>query len=138
MKYALDTNVIIHYISGRKIVKTKFLSVATSNTSIAIPFVVDYEVMRGFYYTPNPEKESIYKQLKIFCPIIELKPDMWELAAQSWAKLKKLNCNIGDADLLIAAQCIIHGYILVTENKKHFDSVVGLNIGLSVENWAEE
>jgi len=138
MTYALDTNVIIHYINGKKTVKNKFLNVAINNISIVIPFVVDYEVMRGFYHTPNSDKEHIYKQLKIFCPIIELNSNMWDLAAQNWAKLKKLNRNIGDADLLIASQCITNGYILVTENKKHFDPIVGLNIGLTVENWAEK
>ena len=138
MTYALDTNAIIHYISGRKTVKTKFLSVAVSNTPIVIPFVADYEVMRGFYHKTDSSKERIYSQLKNFCPIIELKPDMWEHAAQIWAKLKKMNRNIGDADLLIASQCIINGYTLVTENRKHFDPVVGLNIGLTIENWAEK
>jgi len=136
MTYALDTNAIIHYISGRKTLKNKFLSVAVNNMPIVIPFVADYEVMRGFYHTPNAEKERIYSQLKAFCPIIELKSAMWEYAAKIWAKLKKTNRNIGDADLLIASQCIINGYTLVTENKKHFVPVVGLNIGLTIEDWS--
>ena len=138
MTYALDTNAIIHYLNGRKTVTTKFLSVATSNTPIVIPFAINYEVVRGFYHTSNSEKENIYNQLKIFCPIIALTPDMWDRAAQIWAKLRKMNRNIGDADLLIASQCIINEYTLVTENRKHFDPVVGLNIGLTIENWAEK
>jgi len=38
---------------------------------------------------------------------------------------------IEDADLLIAVQCILNGYTLVTNNVKHFKDIDGLVI----ENW---
>jgi predicted nucleic acid-binding protein len=56
---------------------------------------------------------------------------MWDCAASIWAKLKKARITIGDADLIIASQCIISGYTIVTRNVKHFNPINGL----SIENW---
>jgi len=132
MTYALDTNTIIDYLNGRKTVATKFLSVAKSNTPMVIPIVVDYEVMRGFYHTPCSDRETVYSRIKMFCPVVDVTADMWDCAVSTWAKLKKSRITIGDADLIIASQCIVSGYTIVTRNVKHFNPINGLPI----ENWA--
>lgn len=40
---------------------------------------------------------------------------------------------IEDADLLIAATCIVNDLVLITNNRKHFSRIEGLDI----ENWFE-
>ena len=40
---------------------------------------------------------------------------------------------IGDADILIAAFCVVRGYTLVTNNIRHFKRIDGLKF----TNWAE-
>jgi len=40
----------------------------------------------------------------------------------------------GDADLLIAASCLVHGYILVTNNKRDFENIEGLQL----EDWTDQ
>jgi len=50
-----------------------------------------------------------------------------------YAKLKKDGILIDDSDILIGAFCIAHGYILVTDNTRHFERIDGLQI----ENWFE-
>jgi predicted nucleic acid-binding protein len=54
-----------------------------------------------------------------------------DIAANIYASKKRHGNLIEDADILIAASCIAHGYILVTNNERHF---AGIN-GLSVANW---
>jgi tRNA(fMet)-specific endonuclease VapC len=131
MTYAMDTNAILEYLNGQKSVTAKFINAVTHNTPIVIPKVVDYEVMRGFYHKQHSDKEIIYNQLKIFCPITEITPAMWNRAAQIWAQLLKMNIRIGDADLLIASQCLINGYTLVTNNVSDFSPIDGMVI----EDW---
>jgi len=48
--------------------------------------------------------------------------------------LHDANQTVGDADILIAAFCIVNGYTLVTDNVKHFENIAGLRL----MNWAEE
>jgi len=45
--------------------------------------------------------------------------------------LRKTGKTICDADILIAAHCIVNGYTLITHNTKHFENIEGLLL----ENW---
>lgn len=52
-------------------------------------------------------------------------------AADVYAALKQRGAPIGDADILIAASCLVHGFAVVTNNESHFVRIPGLR----VENW---
>ena len=132
MKYALDTSIIIDYLNGNTAVMTQFRHVAKNKTPICIPSVVDYEVLRGFYHTPSKHKEAIYSKLRVNCPVIEVNTEIWDCAASIWAKLRKQGHTVGDADIIIAALCIVKSYTLVTHNIKHFADIDGL----LVEDWS--
>ena len=110
---------------------TRFRNVAKNKTPIIIPAIVDYEVLRGFYHTPSRHKETTYDKLRMNCPVIEVNTMIWNCAASIWAKLRKQGHTIGDADIIIAAFCIVNDYTLVTHNIKHFTNIDGL----SVEDW---
>jgi len=132
MTYALDTNTIIHYLSGKSSVMAQFHNAAKSKAPLVIPVVVDFEVARGFCHRPNFAKETTYNKIRTNCPTIELNAAIWKCAASLWANLHKANRTIGDADIIIAATCITNGYTLVTDNTKHFQGITGLN----VVSWA--
>ena len=55
-----------------------------------------------------------------------LEKHMWDLAASLYANLRKKGISIGDADLLIAAFTLENEYILVTNNVRHFENIVGI------------
>jgi len=135
MMYALDTNILLSYLNAERTIMAKFRDAVKNKISMVIPKTVDYEVMRGFYHTPCVDREATFNQIKKFCPVIEIEPDMWDCAAQIWAQLWKMNCKPGDADLLIASQCIVNGYTLITNNTKHFKPIVNLNVDLTIMNW---
>jgi tRNA(fMet)-specific endonuclease VapC len=63
--------------------------------------------------------------------VIEVNTDIWDYAAQIWAKLRKQGLIVGDFDILIAAYCVVNNYALVTNNTKHFKDIAGLNF----EDW---
>lgn len=50
------------------------------------------------------------------------------------ADLERIGRPIGNADLQIAAICLVHGHTVVTANVRHFEQVPGLG----VENWLVE
>ena len=58
---------------------------------------------------------------------------MWERAACLYGDTRKAGTTIDDADLIIAAYCLIRGYTLVTDNTRHFEQIRGLQI----VNWIE-
>ena len=55
-------------------------------------------------------------------------------AADIYADLHQRGKLIGDADILIAASAVAHDYTLVTNNKSHYQRIMGLTI----ENWLHQ
>ncbi|MCL1987614.1 MAG: PIN domain-containing protein [Firmicutes bacterium] len=135
MKYAIDSSTIIDML--RQSVPSLQLIHAeiATGAKIAIPSIVDYEVQRGFYHTPSSKKEFAYSRLKSDCIVLEMNAAILDQAAQIWAKLKSTGVTLsGELDLLIAAQCLYHGYnTIVTDNIKDFEKIPNINI----ENWLE-
>jgi predicted nucleic acid-binding protein len=128
MTYAIDANVIIDYVNGETDVMAEFRNAITSAMPMVITDVVDFEVVRGFYHNPSKHKEASYAKIRQICPIVKVNDDIWDCAASLWAKLRKSGLDIGDADVIIAAHCIINDYTLITRNTKHFTNVDGLKM----------
>ena len=126
--YALDTSIIVDYLNGKLSVMAQFHNAAKNKAPMVIPSVVDYETMRGFYHTPSSRKEANYSRMRHNCPVIEVNADIWDCAASIWAKLRKSGRSVGDADILIAACCILNGYTLVTHNAKDFKHIEELQM----------
>lgn len=82
--------------------------------------------MRGFRHVSASRNEAVYKALRANCPVIDLTTIAWELAEEIWASLRSKGKTVDDADILTAAQCIQHGYTLVTHNTKHFEFIDGV------------
>ena len=131
MVYALDSSIIIDFLSREPSVVMKFDKAVLNGNGIIIPSVVDYEVLRGFCYKPTLRKEAVYNNLRVNCPVVEVNVAIWKRAASIWATLRKTGKTVGDADIIIAACCMENGYTLVTHNTKHF---VDIN-GLLMDDW---
>ena len=131
MVYALDSSIIIDFLSREPSVVSHFNKAVLSGSSVIIPSVVDYEVLRGFCHKPVPRKEAVYSNLRTNCPVVEVNMAIWIRAASIWAALRKMGKTVGDADIIIAACCIENGHTLVTHNTKHFTDIRGL----AMDDW---
>ncbi len=54
-----------------------------------------------------------------------------DIAQEIYAELMRRGELIEDADILIAASCLVEGMVLVTDNEEHFRRIEKLEI----ENW---
>ena len=129
MIYTLDTNIISYFLRGDKKIRDKFRDITLNNDSIIINPLAYYEIKRGFYLTAAPTKEKIFNQMCINYRVGQLNDKCLDYAGKLCADLRAYNPN--DADMLIAAFCIVNDYVLVTNNVKHFDKINGL----VYENW---
>ena len=129
MIYALDTNVIIDLLNGKsKDVTDNFNTTVNDKTPIDIPPFVNYEMLKGFYHTSAPGKYVAYVKLCSNCIMKEMTVDVWQQAAKIHALLRKTGLTVEDADILIAAFCIVNEYTLVTHNTKDFNNIKNLQI----------
>ena len=56
---------------------------------------------------------------------------VWNKAVEIYIALKQKGKLIKEADILIAAYCLVNGYTLITRNIKDFNRIDGLNF----VNW---
>jgi len=129
--YALDTNIIIHILYGTPEVRQARDRALEQGAQLVIPPFVNYEIRRGFLYQSAPKREKVYDEMRQKYLGDEMNVEIWERAAQIYASLMQSRYTVKDADILIAAFCIVNGYRLVTNNTKDFENIVGLDF----EDW---
>jgi tRNA(fMet)-specific endonuclease VapC len=134
MKYMLDTNICIYLIKQQpREVIDKFQGIALGE--IAVSTVTVAEMMYGMGKSQYKEKNKA--ALQAFLAPLEL-VDFDFAAAQQYgavrADLEKIGKPIGAYDLMIAAQALSLGLVLVTNNEQEFQRIPDL----IVENWVKK
>jgi tRNA(fMet)-specific endonuclease VapC len=130
--YALDTNIVSYYLGKNTQIMDKVDAVLTANDSIVIPPIVYYEIIRGLIHIKAVAKLKIFENL-CFNGIGIMDKDLFDIAVSLYNNLRGKGYTIGDNDILIAAYCLKHNLILITNNTKHFENIDGL----VAENWAK-
>jgi tRNA(fMet)-specific endonuclease VapC len=128
MIYALDTNVISNLLWGEGNVKQYFeQEILDAGNGFAIPPVVVFELKRWLLDNPTKtlrtfavEFDALYQSVK---DTAVMSIEAWEKAADIYIMLKRKGALIGDADILIAAYCLVNDYTLVTNNVKDFKRI---------------
>ena len=134
MLYALDTNIVIHYLRKEPNVCQNLSNAIMRGDNLIIPKIINYELKRGFRVTSAPNKEAAYSAftgVDGYCSIAHMDVYSWELAEIVYADLYHKRLTVGELDILIAAFCMENNCTLVTNNTKHFAVIDGLLI----EDW---
>jgi tRNA(fMet)-specific endonuclease VapC len=128
--YALDTNVISYYLRKNTKILDRIDNERQKGNKLIIPPMVYYESIRGLVYLNATAKLKLFNKL---CSngVGIINKDILDIAVSIYITLQKKGIIIGDNDILIAAFCLKHNLILVTNNTKHFENIDGLTI----ENW---
>lgn len=134
MRYLLDTNICI-YIAKQKppgvLVRLRQLRQGDVGMSV----ITHLELVYGAWKSQHREANLLQIQaLERLIPALPLDPNSGRHYGEVRAALERKGTPIGAYDLLIAAQALSLGLILVTNNAREFHRV----LQLIVENWAEE
>jgi tRNA(fMet)-specific endonuclease VapC len=131
MKYLLDTNICIHFLTGKFGLIEKFEELGTEN--FAISEITLAELVFGAENSNNPKKnleliEDFTNQIVIL-PIF----NAIYLYGKEKARLRSKGLMISDFDLLIGCTAVDKDLIMVTENLKEFERISNIEI----ENWVK-
>lgn len=130
----IDTDILSLFFRGHPQVVAGFERYLEEYDAINLSIITYYEIVSGLRH------RDAYKQLTLFLEfaaqntILPFTQQVADIAAEVYADLRKSGQPIDDIDLLIAGTAIANGLTLVTNNRKHFDRIVQLD----VENWAED
>jgi tRNA(fMet)-specific endonuclease VapC len=130
MRYLLDTNIVSDLVRNPQgKVARQVRTVGEKNICTSI--IVAAELRYGADKKGSPRLSS---QLDAVLGALEVLP--FEAPADAScellrSRLEKRGTPIGGNDLLIAAQALALGYVIVTDNEREFSRVEGLR----VQNW---
>ena len=136
MIYALDTNTISNLLRGEGNVKNNFQQeIIRAGNFYTIPLIVVFEIKRWLLDKPSKQLQDFARQFELLFQSVEteaeMPADVWNKAAEIYVALKQKGQLIKEADMLIAAYCLVNGYTLATRNIKDFNRIDGLNL----VNW---
>lgn len=127
IRYMLDTNIVRHVIKATSPNVDEHMR-NTPMSSICVSVITEAEMLYGL--AKKPEAKGLHKAVVGFLLRVQVLP--WDSAAsraygELRARIEKRGKTLGNLDLLIAANSVGAGAVLVT-NDQAFHKINGLNV----------
>jgi tRNA(fMet)-specific endonuclease VapC len=97
-----------------------------------ISIITYYEILSGLTYKKATRQIDAFKSFAKECNIINLSNEITEIGANIYGDLRRNGFTIGHSVILIAATAISHNLVLITNNQKHYKSIIDLQL----DNWS--
>ena len=127
MRYLVDTDWAIENLHGREPVVSRLDELADDGLGLSVVSLA--ELYEGVFYSTDPESEAgSLRNFLLAVQVIQLDDEICRIFAQERGRLRAAGALIGDLDILIGCTAIRHGLTLLTNNRRHFERLRGLNI----------
>ena len=127
MRYLIDSDWVIDYTHDYQ--PTIRLFDELSPHGVGISPIAVAELYYGVFKAPDPEKEE--REINIFLDgldgIVPLERESCMIFAREKRRLESVGLPIDRFDLLIGATAIHLGLTLLTNNRRHYERMEGLN-----------
>jgi len=132
MKYIIDTDILSYFLKKHTQVVSQFE--AADPDDLATTIINYTELLFGAYKSAKVEQKlTAIKAFLETLTTVNFDKRAGEKFAQLKVKLQEQGTILADMDLMIAGICLANGFILVTNNIKHFQRIEGLRL----ENWSQ-
>jgi len=128
MKYLIDTDWATDHLRQMGTVSKRWEDLAPEGLALSIVSLA--EIYEGVYYSRDPARsEEVLNQfLDPDLEIFTIDEKTCQLFSRERGRLRQQGMSIGDMDLFIAATCLQHNLTLLSNNRRHFEWVDGLEI----------
>ena len=127
MRYLVDTDWVIHALHGNLAVIRRLEEM--TDEGIGISVISTAELYQGVFYSDDPQaNEVLLLEFISGYDVVQVDDDICRLFARERGRLKAAGTPIGDLDLLIGCTAIRHGLILLSNNRRHFERLQGLDV----------
>ena len=127
MRYLLDTNWVIDCLRQVERVVRRVEELEPEGIGISVISLA--ELYEGAFYSRRPEEDE--RELRNFLQgieIVDVDDEICRIFAMERGRLRAAGAIIGDFDIMIGATAKRHGLTLLTNNRRHFERMQGLNI----------
>ena len=127
MSNLLDTDWAINYLN--RVPQTVSRVDALRSEGIGISIISVAELYEGALNSYDPTRnEGLMTELLRHLPIIHVDVAICRIFGTERARLRAMGRLIPDMDLMIGATALRHGLTLLSNNRRHFGRLPGLNI----------
>lgn len=129
--YCLDTNIIVDFLHGDASVIAHVARCRDIGEPLAVTPISLCELYKGahLFFNPAAEINNIDAFISA-CISLDFSIEVCKEFGNMYAFLKKKGALIEETDIMIAAIAKIHGVIVVTRNRKHFEK-----LNVQIEEW---
>jgi tRNA(fMet)-specific endonuclease VapC len=134
MKPALiDTNILSLFFRNQPLVVENFNAYIQEYGKINISIIAYYEIVSGLKHRDAQKQLTSFLEFASHNIILPLTTDSTTISGDIYASLRKKGTPVDDIDILIAGIAIANDLILVTNNRRDFEKIEGLEI----EDWSQ-
>ena len=127
MQFLVDTDWVIDYLNGIQSVTQRFDELRPEGIGLSIVSLA--ELYEGVLGATDPQAdESALLDLLADIDVLTVDLTVCRIFAEERRRLRATGRLISDLDLLIGATAIQHGLTLLTNNRRHFARLQGLQI----------
>jgi tRNA(fMet)-specific endonuclease VapC len=132
VRYLLDTNTVSYIIKGnRPRVRERLLRVAMAEVGISV--ITEAELLFGLARRPDATKlKAVVEEFLLRVEVLPWDSEAAQQYARIHAALEGSGEPMGNLDLMIAAQALATGFVLVSS-----DTVFRRVKGLKIEDWSK-
>jgi tRNA(fMet)-specific endonuclease VapC len=127
----LDTDVLSAIMRREPAAVKRAQAYLREHREFAFSVITRYEISRGLAARAATKQAAGFDRFCAANVVLPVTNEVAVKAAAVYADLRAQGQLIGDADILIAATGLVHGFGVATNNEDHFKRVAGLH----VQNW---
>ena len=125
--YLVDTDWAIDYLNGQDRTRKRLEEIEESGLALSIISLA--EVYEGIYYSKDPEgNEKALLDFLQDVTLINIDEEISRLFGKERGRLRAVGKMTSDFDLLVGITARRYGLTLLTNNRRHFQNIDGLQV----------
>ncbi len=127
LRYLVDTDWAIHYMNGEPEMVKRLAELQPEGIGLSVVSLA--ELWEGVYYSRDPAaSEQGLRDLLRSMSVVPLDEEVCRRFGKERGRLRAANKLIGDFDLLIGSTALRHGVPVLSNNRRHFEMIEGLQL----------
>jgi len=125
--YLVDTDWAIHWLHSNERIQQRMEEVRAQGHALSAVSLA--ELWEGVHYSRNPQESE--HQLSDFLrrvSLVGIDEEICKLFGKERGRLRAEGKRVGDFDLMIGVTARQHGLTLLTNNRRHFEHIEGLQM----------
>jgi tRNA(fMet)-specific endonuclease VapC len=127
MRYLLDTDWVIDHLHNVGSVARRLEEL--SSEGLALSVISLAELYEGVFNSTDPSgNETALLDFLVGITLLPIDDETCRIFGRQRGRLRREGRRIPDFDLVIAATCLRHSLVILTNNRRHFEVVEDLQI----------